>query len=491
MLGKLAQVFAGLIAVPYYVHYLGEEAWGIIGTFLVIQSFLGILDLGLSMLLNKEAARLRTATDGNLAILSRTCEAVYWLVALTMGAAFVLAIPWVAGEWITTTTMSSATVSAACLCQAVQIAVRWPGFLYTSALAGLERQIGPNLVQIGALLAQHVGGIILLDQVARSLPLLIAWHAALGAVSTAILAAMWWRSCPQRTQARVHWRVLSQHRGFCFGAVGVAASAALLTQIDRLAVSAQGDFTAFGRYTLAWMIAGSLSLVMSPVMTASFPRLCRALADPDPEVQRLEYRRFSWIITVATIPGGLVAMLFMEPLLLLVFHGRDTALGVAPIASWLLGGTILNVMAVIPWQAQLACGWTGLGARLNTLFCVIGIPACLLLVAYLGAFGGAIYWLGLNLLFLVVNVPLMHRHLLPGVGRQWFARDLVSPLAASILVVGLGWWAWRYAGGGILTGVGTAAIVWLGSTLLLLHLSPDRFLWRMAVQRIQLMRGRS
>jgi O-antigen/teichoic acid export membrane protein len=46
-----------LIFTPIYVHYLGLEAYGLIGFLATLQASLGVLDLGLSQVLARELAR--------------------------------------------------------------------------------------------------------------------------------------------------------------------------------------------------------------------------------------------------------------------------------------------------------------------------------------------------------------------------------------------------------------------------------------------------
>src|SRR4051812_47258251 len=47
----------GLAMLPVYMHYLGVEAYGLIGFFATLQAWFLMLDLGLSPTLNREMAR--------------------------------------------------------------------------------------------------------------------------------------------------------------------------------------------------------------------------------------------------------------------------------------------------------------------------------------------------------------------------------------------------------------------------------------------------
>ena len=52
----------GLAFVPLYIHYLGVEAWGLVGLMTMLQALLTLLDMGLTPTLSREMARFQ-ATD--------------------------------------------------------------------------------------------------------------------------------------------------------------------------------------------------------------------------------------------------------------------------------------------------------------------------------------------------------------------------------------------------------------------------------------------
>src|SRR5436853_7772563 len=56
--GNLYTVVISLVFVPIYIHYLGIEAWGLVGFSVTLQAVLAVADMGLSTTLNREMARL-------------------------------------------------------------------------------------------------------------------------------------------------------------------------------------------------------------------------------------------------------------------------------------------------------------------------------------------------------------------------------------------------------------------------------------------------
>ncbi|MFA6198778.1 MAG: polysaccharide biosynthesis protein, partial [Patescibacteria group bacterium] len=51
----------GLAVVPFYLKYLGIEAYGLIGFFVTTQAVLSLLDMGMAPTINREVARCSAA----------------------------------------------------------------------------------------------------------------------------------------------------------------------------------------------------------------------------------------------------------------------------------------------------------------------------------------------------------------------------------------------------------------------------------------------
>ena len=56
MANSVVVVLINLIAVPFYLHFLGMEAYGLIGFYATLQTVLQVLDLGLAPTVSREIA---------------------------------------------------------------------------------------------------------------------------------------------------------------------------------------------------------------------------------------------------------------------------------------------------------------------------------------------------------------------------------------------------------------------------------------------------
>src|SRR5580692_742250 len=91
-----------LACVPLYLKFLGIEAYGLVGFYLMLQAILQVLDFGLSPTMNREMARYSVQPEkaAEARDLVRTLEVGYWLIGIAIGAIILAAAPVIAADWI-------------------------------------------------------------------------------------------------------------------------------------------------------------------------------------------------------------------------------------------------------------------------------------------------------------------------------------------------------------------------------------------------------
>src|SRR5690606_8751372 len=134
-----AVIAAGFLAsVPFLVAYLGAEGYGLVGVYLVAQSIVAVLDMGLGTMLTREAALLDKDKQ-SLSDLVRTSEVFYW------SAAVVIVLGWLVFSgnltaFLNPGEISESTLNRSFLLMGLALGLQLPLNLYTSVLYGLQRQ---------------------------------------------------------------------------------------------------------------------------------------------------------------------------------------------------------------------------------------------------------------------------------------------------------------------------------------------------------------
>ena len=437
--GSLWQALMSLIFIPIYIHFMGIEAWGLIGIFVALQAVFGLLDVGLSSTLNREMARLSVLPhkEQEMRDLVRTLEAIYWGVAVFVGLVAVSSASFVAHHWINAGQLSPRTVEQALLIMGFVMALQMPSGFYSGGLLGLERQVLLNAINVGMSTLRGAGAVLILWLVSPTIQAFFLWQIVIGGVNTFLLALFLWRCLP-RTGAKAVFRrpLLAGIWRFTAGMSGIAILTTILTQLDKIVLSRMLSLEMFGYYALASTVAMSLARLFTPVFLSIYPRLTQlASVDDQKELTRL-YHGSCQFMSVLILPVAAVIAFFSYEILLLWTHNPVMAEQSHRLVSILICGTAINGLMNFPYALQLAFGWTRLSVYKNVLAVILVVPLLVYMTAHHGAIGAASVWLVLNLGYLCFEIPIMHRRLLRAEQWRWYRRDVALPLAACVLMSG-------------------------------------------------------
>lgn len=429
----------GLAVVPFYLKYLGIEAYGLIGFFVTTQAILQLLDLGLAPAINREVARglASESLDGARSLL-RTLAMIYWGMAAVIALVVVGLAPFIAQYWLKSNQLPQETVVHAIMLMGLVIACRWPIGLYQSALMGAQRLTVSSSISIVMVTIGSIGAVGILALVSPTIQAFFLWQALVGVLYATIVRLAAWRLLGRAVGNRVDVEGLKRIWRFSVGMSGVAVSGLILMQLDKILLSRMIDLADFGRYALAAIVASGLYVLLTPVFNVIFPRMSAFVATGDTQGLIDFYRTGTRWLSAALFPLATALALLSHDLVLLWTGNIDLATSVAPIVSLLVLGTAMNGAMHFPYALQLAFGMTRLPLMINIVLMTILVPAIILLATRYGAIGGAAAWAILNLLYLLFGTWLTHRHLLKGIACKWLFGDVGLPLAASILIVGSG-----------------------------------------------------
>lgn len=435
--GKAIAAVAAFLFVPIYIHYLGIEAYGLIGFFTLLQSLANVLDFGFSPTLNRELARLSAipGTAQESRDLVRTLEVIYWSIGLALGVAVVIAAPLIAHRWIHAQQLAPGVVQHALVLMGALLALQWPFSFYEGGLLGLQKLVTYNALQSVILLARGIGAIAVLHFVSPTIVAFFWWQVAMSAAGIAASAVLLWRALPEGERARFTPPLLRQIWRFAAGVTGISVIGIVLTIADKLVLSKRMPLADFGYYSLAFVVASVLYYAIYPLNTAIFPRFTQFVATGDERGVVRTYHAGSQLMTVITAPVALVLALFSFEVVQIWTGDATTAAHTAAVAAIATIGTMLNGFMNIPYSLQLAYGWTRLTLTVNAVAVVVQIPLLILATSRWGAIGAASVWLALNVMYCTVAANLMFRRLIRGERLHWYLQDLGAPLAAALAVV--------------------------------------------------------
>jgi O-antigen/teichoic acid export membrane protein len=399
--------------VPIYLHYLGVEAYGLVGFSTTLIAFLTFLDAGLSRTVNREMAHLSANLPANRRdichILAASTALFSILAILTAGVIWVGA-PSIADLWLNLKTLDrSETI----------IAIRLIGFvlgeqlfvgLFQSAMMGLHRQEMANAILALTSTVRCIGTYFVLKYLSATPSAFFLFYSL---VLLAQIAAL--RIFLQRYIGKENWfqrprkshilQMLHMTKGF--GAVALLAF--ILGQVDKLLVSRLISLQDFGYYMVAVSISVTPLAIISPVTSAYFPKLA-VLAKTSARDLFHVFHAMTQFSAALAAPFGW-AFVFLSPQILLAWTGdRSVTAHIAPLAAPLGAGYALNAAMQTCISFELAHARTRIIIKVYLALVALLIPGLLAMATFYGSVGAAWSWLLLNIGQLIAGIPfILHK----------------------------------------------------------------------------------
>jgi O-antigen/teichoic acid export membrane protein len=431
----------GIVFIPVYINFLGIDSYGLIGIYTSLQALFGLMDIGLSTTLNREMARLSGQTNmaRDMRDLVRTLESIYWILGLVIIGAVMLLAPLIANYWIQPGKLSPRTIQQAIMIMGLTIAFQFFFTFYSGGLLGLQKQVLLNTIIIIINTLKFAGVILVLWLISPSIQAFFIWQSLVGVLATFLVAHFLWKNLPSSGQrAGFRIRFLQEIWQFALGMGGINILALILTQMDKIILSKMLTLEYFGYYTLASGVAVTLYSLISPLFNAAYPKFTQLVSIGDQFELKKLYHGLCQLMSVIIIPPTLVIAFFSSEILLLWTRNSVIAEKSHTILSLLIVGTALNGLMCLPYALQLATGWTKLTFYTNLIAVIILVPSIIYMTKWYGSVGAATVWVALNCSYIIINIQLMHRRLLPEEKWKWYFQDVGLPVGLTLLIT-MGW----------------------------------------------------
>lgn len=409
-LGQAWAALMGLAFVPLYIKYLGIEAYGLIGLFAVLQAWLSLLDMGMTPTLGREMARFTGGIHSNESIrdLLRSIEIIAVGVAILIAGGVAMGSNWIATSWLKSDALPVEVMTQAFAIMGLVISLRFLEGVYRSAIIGLQRQVLFNVVNSVMATLRGLGAVGILTWVSPTIGAFFLWQGLVSIATLAVLSVTTYASVPKGERCgRFSLEALRGVWRFAGGMVGITFLALLLTQVDKILLSRLLTLRDFGYYALAGAVAGALSMLIGPIYQAFYPRFCELHAQGDTRALADSYHKSAQLVGVIAGSVAMVLIFFGETFLILWTQNDELAENVSVLLSLLVLGNLLNGLMGIPYQMQLAHGWTRLSVYVNSVAVFFIVPGILWAVPQYGAVGAAWVWVALNAGYVLIAAQLV------------------------------------------------------------------------------------
>jgi len=424
-----------LIFVPFYIKYLGPEAYGLIGVFASFQTILSLMDSGLSTTLNRELARLNVIpnSSSNMRNLVKTLGTGYWVLAIFIGFIAILLSPILAHHWVQPKELSVTIIQNSFLLLSISLIFQFPIGLYTGGLLGLQRQVLLNILRISFSTIKNLGALLILIFYSQSILYFFSWFLFVSILQVITFKYALWHYIPKsKSQVFFKLDILKNISRFAIGMSGITLTSILFSQMDKIILSKILPLDQFGYYSIASTIGLLIFQVIGPITQSYFPKFTELICKNNIENLKHSYHQSCQLISVVVIPATLMLVFFSKELMYIWTQNDITVANTWIIVAIFSLGSGLNGLINIHYHLILAYGWVKLPLYQNSGLLIIMIPLTIILTKTYGTVGGALSWLTINLIYLFLTPYLLHRKFLKNELKSWWINDILPPIIVTI-----------------------------------------------------------
>ena len=441
--GKFWINILGILIVPFYIKYLGVEAYGLIGIFFSLRSLISLLDMGLSTTLSKELSRLAITqnSENESRDLLRTLELLFFLIGIIIAIVISLLCDPIANNWINSTNIETGLIKKCILAMGLSIALSWPSSLYMGGMMGLQKQVSFNIIRSLFVGLQHFGALIILLFFSKSILIFFIWQSIVSALNTIVLHYALWKSLnkssKKKQRAEYNQSLLKKNFSFAAGITGISIETIILTQMDKVILTKMLPLESFGYYIIAFNIADKLNNLVTPITNSLFPRFTQAISSKNIKSLINLYHSGSQLITFVILPSALTLAFFSKEILTIWLSDLEVANNSYLLLSMLVIGTATSTLIALPYSIQLASGKTKLVFIANLIAISFLIPIMIFMTFQFQALGAAFSWFILNIGYLFFLVPKMHEILVKNGMQGWFLNNVSYPFFISVVIISM------------------------------------------------------
>jgi len=424
-----------ILFVPVYLKYIGAEGYGLIGIFTSLQIVLSLLDSGLSTTLNKEVARLSVLQGMEQKMLNvvKTLGSIYWLVALTAGLIAMALSPVLAKYWVQPQGLSVQTVMYAFLLLSLSLVFQFPTGFYTGGLLGLQRQVVLNLIRVVFATLRAVGAVVVLMFVSKTILAFFTWTLIISVLQAFVYKYSLWYYLPKANAKTVFDKQeLKNIWRFAAGMTAISLTGILLTQTDKIVLSKILSLEEFGYYVFAFTLGSISYMIINPIYQSYFPRFVVLVTEGKADELKRVYHQACQMVTLLILPFALFLAFFSKEILLIWTNNSVTVDHTWQITSVISLAVAIHCLMFMPYLLCLSNNQTKLALYINITILIILIPSIIYAATHFGGLGGAVCWLSINIIYLLVNPALVHRLFLKGETFNWYWKDTIRPILGCI-----------------------------------------------------------
>lgn len=417
------RAFIGLLLMPVYLNLLGKEAFGLIAFYLMSQSLMQLLDIGLKPTMGRECSKFTAGIISKIKLNDtlRTFECFFYLVGIIIVLIWVFNSSYIANEWLNIKNINEVDALNIINCMAIVLFLRWISTLYIGFISALERQIALNGVNIVFTTLRFVGVLVPIIYYDKSIVVFFIYTLVISLIEYIFFFCYTYKYFKLNFKAKLlRKNELKELLSFSYKIAIGSFVWISITHSDKLILSNKLNLIEFGYFSLATSLAAGVVILGNSASSAIMPRLSTLYEEGNFYAYNTTYISAFKKVMFLVVPLVLTISIMSDEILLLWTQSEEVTTFSSDILYWYILGNFLVSINSFAFYLQYSKNQLSLHVLSNYIYFIIGVP----LLSYFALYGQpvsvGISWFLLNLTMLLTFTTYIHYKLLRTKYFEWF-----------------------------------------------------------------------
>ena len=438
----ISQFYVALIGValiPLYVRFMGEEAYGLIAFFMVIQTWFLFFDLGISPTITRQTASFNggKCSASNLCQLLRFFEIIFVFIAMACVVSVICSANFISENWLNFENLCLNDVYLSLQLMGVIASLRLVSGLYRGVINGFEKQVWLSFFNIIISTLRFVFIIAIFFLIGTNVFVFFSYQLMVAVLEITVLIWKSYSILPKKFPNFFQSFSIPKFGDTLRFSLTVAFTGSvwiLVTQTDKLLLSKLLTLNQYAYFSMAVLLANGLMTVSAPISNAVLPRMSRIFSENNEKELIATYRNATRLTMIIMFPIALLFILFPDKLLWTWTGDSEVVEQTSTILQLYSIGNVFLILSAFPYYLQFAKGNLRMHFYGNILFIFLIVPLLVAATLKFGVHGAGYVWMISNMLFFIFWVPFIHSYFASKIHLKWLFEDILSFVLAMIIV---------------------------------------------------------
>lgn len=435
-IGQVYVMGLGILIMPLYLQYMGAEAYGLVGFFILMQVFLNLLDAGFSPTLGRQVAEARGNNDKFKIFfkLLRSVEIIFFVLSIVVILLVYITSDWISQEWIKANVLGQDIIKHCIILMGIILSIRWFSTVYKSGINGFEDQVWLNKANILIATLKYIGALFILMFLSQNIKVFFYYQLIVGIIELIILNLRVYKLLPMNEikddifSLKIEITAIKSILPFSVSIAYTTLVWTLLMQFDKLILSSILTLDKFGYFSIIVIISSSLIAIATPIFLAISPKMTMLLSCGENINMQDMYKKMTQLITWIVSSTCLLICIYSEQILyILIGNIEASKWGSNILILYTLGYTFF-VLGSFQYYLQNSFGDLKYYVRGASLLVFFQIPIMYYCIIKYAAIGSGFVWLVFNFLWFILFTFIIHNKFLPKFHLKWLLKDIMPIL---------------------------------------------------------------